>query len=257
MAVQISKEVSSKINNIYDQQKKAQLAQLQSARDNALRGLNQQKTETNQSAYSNRNQADVVNAQSVQRLREFMASRGLSSSGENVSGQIALGSARQNALNDINTSQQNALSDINNQIANVNDPGQQNSITADIEARRSQALLDAYQQAVADAQRQAAIRASASRAHSSYSGGGRSYSRSDSNSSPLASSYQQYQNEKSQYNSPTPRLDDYYMQMVKNVQPSGPRKNPYEDKNVLRYLSPQAPADNRNLSPWDKVNLLG
>ncbi|MEK3853447.1 hypothetical protein [Cytobacillus sp. FSL H8-0458] len=80
----------NRINSLYDQQQK-----------NVAPQFAQQ-----------RNQADAVNQQNVQKLREAMAANGLTGSGENVTAQVGLGAARQNSLNNINaqeTQMANAL----------------------------------------------------------------------------------------------------------------------------------------------------
>jgi uncharacterized protein YbjQ (UPF0145 family) len=94
---------TQKLNSIYDSQRKAQLDQLKAQRDRAIGQLNKQKTDLAPVYQAQRNQADVVNAQNVNRLRELMAANGINASGESLTTQANLASSRQNALNDINT----------------------------------------------------------------------------------------------------------------------------------------------------------
>ncbi|WP_368658681.1 hypothetical protein AB3Z07_05115 [Metabacillus halosaccharovorans] len=107
-------DTNNKINSLYDQQKKAQETQA-----NNLAPQYQ----------AQRNQADVVNQQNVQKLREIMAASGLAGSGENVTANVGLQSQRQSSLNDINLQEQQAVNDINQKIL-------------ELEAQRTQALLE-------------------------------------------------------------------------------------------------------------------
>lgn len=73
----------------------------------------------------------------------------------------------------------------------------------------------------------------------------------------LASAYQQYQREKARLSSPTPRLDSYYNNAMKNVSREAPYLNSYLNPNVRKLLPPLAPANNKNLTPWEQIQLLG
>jgi hypothetical protein len=130
------------IDSIYDQQRKAQLEQFQAQRDKAIGMINQQKAELAPQYAGMRNQADVVNAQNVSKLRELMAAQGLSGSGENVTSSVALGSARQGALNQLNTQEQQQRNDYDRRIADINNPSELNALMAELEAERSRALLE-------------------------------------------------------------------------------------------------------------------
>lgn len=143
---------SGLVNSIYDNQLNSQLQSLYAARDKAVGELNQQKDVNSKTFQSNRNQADVVNAQNVQRLREIMASNGLNSSGENVTASVGLQSARQNALNSVNLQEQQATNDIHRQIADLNNPANEMSLRSAIEAQRAQALYNASRDQVSDNQ---------------------------------------------------------------------------------------------------------
>jgi hypothetical protein len=121
------------VNSLYDKQKTQQLASLKSQQDTAT-------ASTKQDYYNKKNQADVVNAQNVQKLRELMASQGIAASGDNLTLNAKANSDRLNSLNTLNTQEQAALNDINN-------PSKAESIQNQIETARAQALLNAKQNA--------------------------------------------------------------------------------------------------------------
>ena len=133
-----------KINQMYDAQKQSQLNQLKQQREKALTGFNQQKKDLAPQYASQRNQADVVNAQNVTRLRELMAANGINMSGENITAQANMNSSRQSAFNDINNNEQQAYGAIDRQIADVNDPSKDQSIIDSIETERSSKLADEW-----------------------------------------------------------------------------------------------------------------
>lgn len=138
---------TNQINSMYDSQQASQLAALKAQQDKALGQLNQQKAELAPQYQSERNQADVVNAQNVQRLRELMAQNGLSASGENVTAQTAQNNQRLNSLNSLNLQEQQANNDINRQMNDVTDPAKAQAIINQIAQQRSQALLNLQNQA--------------------------------------------------------------------------------------------------------------
>jgi hypothetical protein len=135
------------VNSLYDKQKQTQLSQLKAQRDAAIGKINQQQTATKQDYYNQRNQADVVNAQNVQKLREIMAANGVSTSGENLTLNAQANSDRLNALNSLNQQEQAKMNDYASQITDWNNPARDESITNQIEAARTQALLNAKQAA--------------------------------------------------------------------------------------------------------------
>jgi hypothetical protein len=142
------------INKIYDQQKLSQLDQIKADQTASTNRLNQQKKDAGVSYQAQRNQADVLQAQNVQRLRELMAANGINASGENLTVQAQANSDRQNALTTIGAEEQSQLRDLDNQINDVNNPTKQNAIIAQIESERSKALLDAKNTAEERAWRQ-------------------------------------------------------------------------------------------------------
>lgn len=144
-----------KINQMYEAQRKSQLDALQAQRQKAISGFNQQKQQLAPQYQAQRNQADVTNAQNVTKLRELMAANGINMSGENLTATANMNSSRQNALNDINNQQNQAFGAIDQQIAQVNDPSQEQQINNAVEADRSKALNDAFTQSQAQAYQQA------------------------------------------------------------------------------------------------------
>jgi hypothetical protein len=191
---------TQKLNSIYDSQKNSQLDQLKAQRDKSLTDLNAQKTDLAPVYQAQRNQADVVNAQSVNRLRELMAANGINASGENLTTQANLASARQNAFNDINTQENQAISAIDRQISDVNDPAQEQAIISQIESARAQALMDAYNQYLqqidnkaADWRDYTALRAKSSSRGSSGGSTKKKSTATTTNDSALAQAYADYQ----------------------------------------------------------------
>lgn len=137
------KEQQNQVNSIYDNQTAARTAQFNAQRDKSLGLVNQQKAEVKPQYAGMRNQTDVVSAQNTSRLRELMASKGIASSGENVTANVGLQSARQGALSQLNLQEQQTNNDFNRQIADINNPAELNAFLADIAAQRSQALMSA------------------------------------------------------------------------------------------------------------------
>jgi hypothetical protein len=137
------KNMTDQVNGMYDKQKEARMAQFKSHRDKAVGQINQQKSELAPQYAGMRNQTDVVNAQNVSRLRELMASQGLSGSGENVTSQVALGSARQGALNQLNTQEQQQRNDFDRRISDLNNPAEEQAMEAALESERMRMLYDA------------------------------------------------------------------------------------------------------------------
>ncbi|MET3699510.1 hypothetical protein SAMN05877753_111148 [Bacillus oleivorans] len=138
---------TQQINAMFDQQKQARLAELQAQRDRATGMINQQKAEVKPAYQGLRNQTDTVNLQGVQKLREAMADAGLTSSGENVSGQVSLANQRQNSLNSLNLQEQQQLNDLDRRIADINNPAEAQALINQLEAQRAEALLNLGMQA--------------------------------------------------------------------------------------------------------------
>lgn len=126
-------QTSGDVNTLYDKQKSSQLAALKAQRDAAI-------GQTKQDYYDKKNQADVVNSQNLQKLREIMAANGVSSSGENLTLNAQANSDRQNSLNTLNNEEQAKINDWNN-------PSRDQAIVDQVEAARTQALLNAKQNA--------------------------------------------------------------------------------------------------------------
>lgn len=139
--------MSNKINSLYDTQRKNQLDQLKAQRDKAISGYNKQKSDLKPVYQNQRNQADVVNAQNVTRLRELMAAQGINASGENLTTQANMASSRQTALGEITSQENQAIGEIDRQIAEENDTSRDQAIINAVETERSSKLAEAYQQA--------------------------------------------------------------------------------------------------------------
>jgi hypothetical protein len=146
----------NQINSLYGAQQKSQLDSLKSQQQTALSGLAQQQKVSDQGFYGQRNQADVTNAQNVQRMREAMAANGINASGENVTATAGLAAQRQGAFNDINNKQADANAQFNLQRADINNPQHAQDIINAINQQKSQALLSAFHDYLArlDAQHQ-------------------------------------------------------------------------------------------------------
>jgi biotin operon repressor len=144
------------INSLYDAQQKSQLDALKAQRDTAIGQVNQQKQATSQEYYNQRNQTDVNLAKNVQRLREAMASNGLSASGENLTLNAQANSDRMNAFNTLNQQEQAKMNDYASQITEINNPAKDQAIVNAISTERSKALNDAFNQAQQDVYRREA-----------------------------------------------------------------------------------------------------
>lgn len=134
----IYSQMSQALNDMYANQEKARLAQLEIARNKALGSYNNQKTDAENNygklvsglnlqkeqakpKYVNaRNDADAQSMVSAQRLRERMASMGLINSGDNQTANTDLMVARQNALNNVDNQELAFNQDIEGQISNAN-----------------------------------------------------------------------------------------------------------------------------------------
>ncbi|MDF1507616.1 hypothetical protein PZE06_05400 [Robertmurraya sp. DFI.2.37] len=135
-------QFKDQINNMYDQQKKSQLEQLQAQRDKAIGEINQQKSQVAPQYQQMRNQTDANNMQNIQRLREVMASAGLNATGENVTAQVAQNNQRLSNINALNIQEQQTIDDLNRRIADINNPSELNALISALEAERARSLLD-------------------------------------------------------------------------------------------------------------------
>jgi hypothetical protein len=127
---------TKQLNAMYDAQKKTQLDALRTQQQKQIKDIKP-------TFQGQRNQADVVSAQNVSRLRELMAANGINASGENITASANLAAQRQGAMNEINTNEQNA-------IRQIQDPAQEQNIINNIEQQRTQALSGAYEQSQND-----------------------------------------------------------------------------------------------------------
>jgi hypothetical protein len=105
-------DYAGEINNMFDRRQSAEMDAIRKQRETALQGYNKMETQTKNQAYDNRNQADVVNMQNAQRLREAMANSGIFKSGDNITATAGLNAQRQGAIGSINRDESNQLTDI-------------------------------------------------------------------------------------------------------------------------------------------------
>lgn len=236
------------VNKIYDMQKNNQLAQLKVQQDAAIGKINQQKTVTQKDYYDKKNQADVTNAQNVQRLRELMASSGISTSGDNLTLNARANSDRMNSLNALNQQEQAKMNEYEGQITDWNNPAREQSIVNQIETERSKALLDAQNAAREKAWREYQFELERQQAAAART---RTVSRATtaSKSTPIA---QQFRAD--QANSQQSTLDKYYAAqsaMLNQGRSLAQRK--LED--IYPGTIP-APKNNPNLSLWERNKLI-
>lgn len=275
--------MSNKINSLYDSQRKNQLDQLKAQRDRAISGFNKQKTDLRPVYQNQRNQADVVSAQNASRLRELMAAQGINASGENLTTQASMASARQTALGAINTEENQAVGAIDQQIAEENDPAREQAIINAIESERSGKLTDAYQQSqqeiyqryqdwrnyqmqkqqfeleqkMKELEYQRALAAQAAASSGGGGGGGRGgrSSRSSSRKTSSSSSSSKVAAAKSPVANQS-ALDRYYSSpAIQSVEALKARTK----NNLLSrvFNEPVSPAQNPNLSAWAKMRMFG
>lgn len=249
-------DIQKRINEMHNQQKNTGLAELRASQQKAVGGINQQKTQIGQQYYDKRNQADVVNFQNRSALREMMASQGLNNSGENISANVGLSAARQNTLGGLNQDEQNIMGGLDSKIAEINDPSRQNSLIAQIESQRSQALAQAMERAMERAEQQRQFDTQLAWQKEQFNRRGRggggsgdgphSHGVPEQTQSSMATLYDQYKQQQQQ--GANPALSAYYQNEQKKLQPTnGPyRTNP--------YVQPVAPAD--KLSPYEQIRLL-
>jgi hypothetical protein len=132
------------IDSLYDSRINARLSKLRAARDQAVGKLNQERNQLAPAYAQKRNQADVVNTQNVQRLKEMMAADGLGGSGENVTAQTGLASARNNALGRFNLQEQQSRDDIGRRMSDLYNPENENALRQSIEAERMGHLVNQF-----------------------------------------------------------------------------------------------------------------
>lgn len=137
------KQQQDAVNSMYDQIQQQQIAALQAQKQKAVNDVNYQKEKVAPQYQGMRNQADVVNLQNSKRLQELMASRGLGSSGENVTATVNMNNARQKSLNDLNLQEQQTINDFDHQITQINDPSDIQALIAQLGQQRAQSLYDA------------------------------------------------------------------------------------------------------------------
>ena len=132
------------MDDYYNLRRQSEIAALREKADQAISDLNAQRQGVTQAAYEQRNAADAASLQNAQRLREAMAASGLLSSGENITANIGLGAARQNALYGINLDEANKQYDITRQINDINRSAaaQEQALINSINSERAGANMD-------------------------------------------------------------------------------------------------------------------
>lgn len=133
---------SQGITDYTNKAKELELAQLNSARDKAIGDINLLKKDVAPAFQNKRNDADFQSRTAANRLREMMASQGLGNSGENISGQVAISAANQNALNSLNLEEQRQLADYDKQIRDLLDPSNEQNIISRIDLDQIRQLND-------------------------------------------------------------------------------------------------------------------
>ncbi|CDN42151.1 hypothetical protein [Paenibacillus sp. P22] len=136
--------MKDQLNSLYDNRLAAETQKLRDALATALQGYSAQETQAKQSAYDNRNAADVVSMQGQQAMAEQMANAGLTGDGQNLTLAASQAASRQGALTDINRTETNALQNISEQRANLQNNAAQNelALTQAVGADKAAALFD-------------------------------------------------------------------------------------------------------------------
>lgn len=120
--------MSQQLKDIFSNRQASELQKLRDALATAQQGYNSQETLAKQSAYDNRNQADTINMQNAQGMRETMANAGLNKDGQNLSLQSAQNAQRLGDLGQINRQETNAIQDIGQKRSLLNNNEAQNEL---------------------------------------------------------------------------------------------------------------------------------
>lgn len=136
--------ITKALMDLAQSRKTAGLQQIATANATAQQGLNAQESAAGQNAVNQRNQTDAASIQSQQRMKEAFANAGLLSSGDNVSAQVGLETARQNSMNDINQSESSLLQDLvqKRSLLNNNAAREELALTSGIEADQMGKMFD-------------------------------------------------------------------------------------------------------------------
>lgn len=246
-------------NEIFDTQKNNQLNQLKAQREKALTGFNQQKQDYSRQYQNQRNQADVVNAQNVARLRELMAANGINASGENLTTQAQMASSRQNAFNEINNNEAVQMRDIDNQIADWNDPSREQSIVDSVETERAKALNDLMNQAqqeiyqrYMDWQNQQLEKQRIAAEQAARAAAAKKAAATKTTSSTPSAAAKTVSAAKTSSNQSA--LDKYYSNPIIQQMEDIKARNSAMGR---LFGDPVPPAQNPNLSAWEKMKMLG
>jgi hypothetical protein len=139
---------SSDIDDMYDEQRKALLAQLRSQIAQARAGYQDIINKAPQTYQPLRNQTELSREQQLAAMREALANQG-NRGGTGRQALLDINTAAGNQLNEINLQQQNVVNEANRAISDLEQQGkiQESQITADLAAQKLQEILAQQQRA--------------------------------------------------------------------------------------------------------------
>lgn len=141
--IDVTKQAAT-ISDMYAQQAKAISERNAAATQQGIANYQQQLQQQLPQYQQMRNQAEVQTEQGRSRMAEQLAAQGLGASGRAITQNAQLESGRVKGLSDINTQQQQMIDNVDFQINQLKAKGvsETNAQLADLEAKRSQALID-------------------------------------------------------------------------------------------------------------------
>lgn len=141
------------IERLKEMQKAQRLGQLQKSRDTALSNLNTEKATIAPQYYQKRNETATGSQLQAKNFAEYMANRGLTSSGTNAQAEISRNATLQGNIGALNRQEQAANDDIARRQSDINNAYESDvaSANAGIEANAVNQLISAQQQAYAQA----------------------------------------------------------------------------------------------------------
>jgi hypothetical protein len=141
-------EQTQRINDLYNTLKKQQTDQATTQNNQAITTLRQQLAEQLPQYQTARAQADVGQVQDFNKLKEYMASNGSFSSGDNLSRAGNILTLRANKVNQINGNENQFTTGINTKIADSNNQYQNtvNNISSTLDAQKAKDLASLMEQ---------------------------------------------------------------------------------------------------------------
>lgn len=135
------------IEELAQMQINQQISSLQASRDSALSNLSAEKETIKPVFYEKRNQANVNMNNSARSFSEYMAQRGLQSSGVSSQGDLMNNMTYQSNIGNLNTAESNAFADIAKRQSDVSNNYESDLVSAKsgIEASKLQNLIAEYQ----------------------------------------------------------------------------------------------------------------